>query len=233
MIGAQAEPYYGMDDRYDSYEPEHPSEYTDNQYNTYEPREYPSDNNYKSEKDSKSVSINKLKCVNNNLNINGNNAGNISIGNKGEGYSGGYSYSGGYGDEGYSYQGKGSDCIINNNNNNTNVVSSSGGNQTIPPVVDECDEAGDVEACWVQFFNDENFGYLVEALATGIDVQFGGSTVTLNNFEDFCLLKDITFDQLRNVLGQIYNAANMNQLIANGFSFCIAKALGIPAPDMP
>ena len=35
IVGAQAEPYYEMDDRYDSYEPtEYPSEYTDNQYNT-------------------------------------------------------------------------------------------------------------------------------------------------------------------------------------------------------
>jgi hypothetical protein len=33
MLGAQAEPYYGMDDRYDSYE----EEYTDN--NDYEPIE--------------------------------------------------------------------------------------------------------------------------------------------------------------------------------------------------
>jgi hypothetical protein len=33
MLGAQVEPYYGMDDRYDSYE----EEYTDN--NNYEPIE--------------------------------------------------------------------------------------------------------------------------------------------------------------------------------------------------
>jgi hypothetical protein len=138
MAGAQAEPYYGMDDRYDSYEPEYPSEYTDNQYNTYEPREYPSDNNYKSEKDSSSsVSINKLKCINNNVNINGNNTGNINLGNKGTAQEGGYSDayssggSGGYGGEGYNdgYDNKKDkviDCIINNNNNNINIIGGGG-----------------------------------------------------------------------------------------------------------
>jgi hypothetical protein len=51
------------------------------------------------------VSVNKLKCINTNININGNNAGNVSIGNKGaaeEGYLGAYSAaSSGYGGEGY------------------------------------------------------------------------------------------------------------------------------------
>jgi hypothetical protein len=62
MVGAQAEPYYGVDDRYDSYE----TEYTDN--NNYEPTayppykpEYPSDNSYKS-KDSSSTIVKKVKC---------------------------------------------------------------------------------------------------------------------------------------------------------------------------
>ena len=153
MAGAQAEPYYGMDDRYDSYEPEYPSEYTDNQYNTYEPREYPSDNNYKSEKDSSSsVSINKLKCINNNVNINGNNTGNIDLGNKGTAQEGGYSDayssgdSGGYGGEGYNdgydnKKDKGIDCIINNNNNNINIIGG-GGNVTDgeepKPICGEC-----------------------------------------------------------------------------------------------
>ena len=143
IVGAQAESYYGMDDRYDIYEPtEYPSEYTDNQYNTYEPREYPSDNNYKSEKNSssKSVSLNKIKCINNNVNINGNNTGNINLGNKGTAQEGGYSDayssggSGGYGGEGYNdgyddKKDKGIDCIINNNNNNINIIGG-GGNVT-------------------------------------------------------------------------------------------------------
>jgi hypothetical protein len=71
MAGAQAQPYYGMDDRYDSYE----AEYTDN--NNYEPtkypsynREYPSDNSYES-KESSSTIIKKVKCNNINSNNNG------------------------------------------------------------------------------------------------------------------------------------------------------------------
>ena len=161
IVGAQAEPYYdGMDDRYDSYEPtEYPSKYTDNQYNTYETREYPSyqpdykpeypsdNNSYKSEKDSSSssVSLNKLKCINNNVSINGNNTGNINVGNSGssasspgtydEGYLGVGSSGGNYGegyDNGYNKQkDAGFTCIINNNNNNTNIVAG-GGNVTEP-----------------------------------------------------------------------------------------------------
>lgn len=135
MIGAHAQPYYydgEMDTSYNSYEsPQYPSYKPD-----YKP-EYPSDNNNYKSKDSKSVSINKIKCINNNVNINGNNAGNISIGNKGQGYLGASSSGGsGYSDEGYSgynnghiKKNKGLDCIINNNNNNI----AGDGNQTTQP----------------------------------------------------------------------------------------------------
>jgi hypothetical protein len=118
--------------------------------NSYKPAEYPSsyggkDNNnyYKSQKDSssskKSVDINKVKCINDNLNIEGENTGNITIGKKGKGSLGAYSSAGGGGyggSEGYYDNGynkkkdKDIDCIINNNNTNTNI---GGGNQTIPP----------------------------------------------------------------------------------------------------
>jgi hypothetical protein len=77
--------------------------------------------------DSSKVEINKIKCINTDLNINGNNTGNVSLENKGQGYLDGYSSSGGYGGEGYdNKQDKGFECIINNNNNNTNI----GGNVT-------------------------------------------------------------------------------------------------------
>jgi hypothetical protein len=130
---------YGMDkDKKtygtDSYESKYPSYKHD-----YKPA-YPSygkdDKRDKSSKDSsKSVSINKLNCINTNLNINGNNTGDINVGNKGateEGYLGAYSSgSGGYGGGEYdSKQGKGFDCIINNNNTNNNIAG--GGNQTTP-----------------------------------------------------------------------------------------------------
>ncbi len=102
---------------------------------------------YKSQKDSsKSVLINKLKCLNNNININGNNTGDINIGNKGQGYLGVSSSDGiGYdGSEGYSKQGKGFDCVINNNNNNINIITDGGnvtdGNVTEPQTCEECFE---------------------------------------------------------------------------------------------
>ena len=127
------EPDYGMDKRYNSYVQEpHGKDTYELDYPSYKPdySSYGKDDREKS-KDSKSVSINKIKCINNNVNINGNNAGNISIGNKGQGYLGGYSSdgSGGYYGEGYGKQDKGFDCIINNNNNNI----AGGGNQTTPP----------------------------------------------------------------------------------------------------
>ena len=151
---------YGKENNYrNSYEKNNDnydvsSKYPSSSYkpNNYKPAEYPSsqgvkDNNnyYKSQKDSssskKSVSLNKIKCINDNLNIDGENTGNITIGNKGtaEGYLSGYSSGGsgygggeGYYDNGYNKKkDKGIDCIINNNNTNTNI--GGGGNQTIPP----------------------------------------------------------------------------------------------------
>jgi hypothetical protein len=133
--GSYEQPEYGMDSyekpsyRNDNYgQPEYPSYKPD-----YKP-EYPSyekDNRDKSKKDS--VSINKVKCINTNLNINGNNSGNVGIGNKGQGYVGTYSSADGRngGNDGYGKQDKGL-CIINNNNNNTNIVAGAGGNITEP-----------------------------------------------------------------------------------------------------
>jgi hypothetical protein len=147
-------PEYADSNSYNSYEPEYRMDnykklysndnYEQPEYPSYQPdykSKYPSygkDDRDKSKDSSNSVSLNKIKCINNNVNINGNNAGNVSLGNKGvtaaaEGYSGAYSSGeNGYGSEGYYNDGynnkkqdKGFECIINNNNNNTN--------QTIPP----------------------------------------------------------------------------------------------------
>jgi hypothetical protein len=142
MTGAQAVPQHGMEREYGSYEqqPEYGSYEQQPEYPSYKPDYKPSygKDNYKS-KDS--VSINKLKCINNNVNINGNNTGDINVGNSGksatgsgtddEGYLGVGSFDGngeeGY-DNGYNKQkDQGFTCIINNNNNNTNI---GGGNQT-------------------------------------------------------------------------------------------------------
>ena len=129
MINAQAQPYYGGIDNND--------------------RKSHGNDNYKSQKDSnsKSISLNKVKCINDNININGGNAGNVSIGNKkGQEYLGANAYGeyyDGYGNN--NKQGKGFDCIINNNNTNTNIVIG-GGNVTDGDVVDTCEECFSVNS---------------------------------------------------------------------------------------
>jgi hypothetical protein len=149
VTNVQAQPYYGggMDNRYDDRKSYGMDSYgssnygNDNSYG-YEQSQYQSsygkDDKRDKSKDFKNIDINKLKCINTNININGNNSGNVSIGNKGageEGYLGAYSSDSGSGysgsGEGYKKLDKGFDCIINNNNTNTNI--GGGGNQTIPP----------------------------------------------------------------------------------------------------
>jgi hypothetical protein len=113
MTNAQAQTYYddsGIDSLYNNYEPSQYSLYEPN-YNT---KHQSYNNNYKSQDSSVS------KCINTNLNINGNNTGDVNIGNKGQGYLGANSYGDGYYDDGYNNNGF--ECIIDNNNNNTNVV---------------------------------------------------------------------------------------------------------------
>jgi hypothetical protein len=162
------------------------------------------------------------------VNINGNNTGDISVGNKGaaEGYLGASSSGGsGYGVGGYDgyKQGKGFDCIINNNNTNTNVVSGGGGN-----VTDTC--AIDLEACFAQFLNTAQFQQLTNALNNGITVQIGANTVTLNNFAEMCdALEGLTFefDSLIGAISDIAFQAGIGG-IGGGIFECIAEALGIP-----
>jgi hypothetical protein len=195
-IGANAQDqlYYGMDSRYNSYEPEYPDKkydsygYSDyamdkdrisydnsyeSQYQSYKPdykTQYPSygkdDSRDKSTKDSsKSVSLNKIKCINTNLNINGNNTGDVNIGNKGQRYLGANSYGGYY--DGYdNKKGKGFDCIINDNNNNINVagggnITDGNGNETDP-----CEE------CFLDNLSLELEIALAEELAANF-TQFG------------------------------------------------------------
>jgi hypothetical protein len=107
-------------------------------YNSYGPTpEYQGNNNYNKLKDS--VIIEKIKCINININFLGN-TGDINLGNTGEvtptsvaakeeADLTAYSSADGYGNERYyddRYNNKkdiGFVCVINNNNNNTNVVS--------------------------------------------------------------------------------------------------------------
>jgi hypothetical protein len=84
---------------------------------------YSYDNNYKS-KDSDFIK--KIKCNNNNININGENTGDINLGNDGQGSAAageGYLSAGSSGGSGYDREGynkKGFDCVTNSNNNSNN-----------------------------------------------------------------------------------------------------------------
>jgi hypothetical protein len=250
-------------------EPEYQQQYTDREYNNYpseyemdsyetpsygnnnyEPREYPSykpdykpeypsDNNYKSKKDSSnSVSLNKLNCVDNNVNINGNNTGDINVGNSGksatgsgtdEGYLGVGSVGGngeGY-DNGYKKQkDQGFTCIINNNNNNTVVV----GEEPVPPV-EECAETDEIEACFEQFLTDEEFPRLIAALESGITIGINGEEVTLRSFNEICLAFEglTTYLDLNEAIDNILNDADISPgEDITAIVDCIAQAIGIP-----
>jgi hypothetical protein len=154
---------YEQDYEMDRYETSYQHDYNE------QPKEYPSykedykqeypqygkdNNSYKSkDKERSSVSINKVNCINNNVNINGNNTGDINVGNSGrlassqgtdgEGYLG-VGSSGGNGqeyDNGYKKQkGESFNCIINNNNTNNNfgAGNATDGNGDIIDTCEEC-----------------------------------------------------------------------------------------------
>src|SRR5215211_314441 len=240
------------DKKYNSYQQEYSSEYIDK--NRYEPtvKDYGNENNYqktygkdnnnnyyKSKKDSSSVSINKINCINPNVNFNGDNNGNIitfaaspgrTTANAGtdEGELSAGSFSGGndggrYYDDGYNKKDKDFACIINNNNNNTINVAAGAGNAT-----DQC--ATDIEACFAQFLNATEFQQLTNALNNGITVKIGENTVTLNSFADMCdALEGLTFE-FDSLIGAISDIAFQAGILSlgGGIFECIAEALGIP-----
>jgi hypothetical protein len=256
LPSAQAQPYYE-----DTYKQDYPSSYSQDyeqpEYPSYQPDykpEYPSDNNYKSEKDSSnSVSLNKLKCINNNVNINGNNTGDINVGNSGksatgsgtddEGYIGAYS-SGGNGegyDNGYKKQkDQGFTCIINNNNNNTNVVSGGGNVTDDNGNVKTCDE--NVRACFDALLNDEELQDLEDAFPFQTTIIQPDPqppiTITIQSLDDFCEAIQETFGAqnpaiLSTIIERILEDAGLEigtEITQTEFQIlfrCISEALGI------
>jgi hypothetical protein len=232
----QAQPYYK-----DTYQPEYPSYSQD-----YEP-EYPSygKDSYKSKDSSNSVSLNKLNCVNNNVNINGNNTGDVNVGNKGqaptaEGYIGAYSSGGngeGYDNNGYNKQkDQGFTCIINNNNNNTNVVSGGGNITDGNGNVNTCDE--NVRACFDALLNDEELQDLEDAFPFSITIMQTDPqpsiTITIQSLDDFCeaiqeTLGPQNISLLTTVVEEILIKAEIVITSAElqGLIRCIAEALDI------
>jgi hypothetical protein len=232
---------YGHESQYQqpSYKPDYKP-----QYSSYDGKDNKRD---KSQKDSKSVSINKFNCINTNININGNNTGDINVGNKGaaaeEGYlGGGYSSadgSGGYDGNAAGYydnkydnnkQGKGFDCIINNNNTNTNIVTGGAGNVTDGNVTETtCEE------CFAQVLNATELARLQVALGNGINVTItvGTPQIEINSLGELCdVLENLTGAQLVSVVGQILRAAGITLTSAEFFELitCIGRALDITIP---
>jgi hypothetical protein len=165
--------------------------YEQPEYTSYKPDYKPEYQSYGKDKlkDSNSVSINKLNCINNNVNINGNNTGDINVGNSGksatgpgtdEGYVGVGSYDGngeeGY-DNGYNKQkDKGFTCVINNTNINNNFGA---GNGTIPiPLTcEECFEEV-LDAAQIQGFLDRLTSDPNANLETACNLLLSGENFT-------------------------------------------------------
>lgn len=96
-----------------------------------------------------SVNINKIKCINDNININGINSGDVNVGNKGQpvpeeedlstNVFAGYDDERYYEDEYSNIKCKGFDCIINNNNENRQETQITPSTLPIPPppLIDE------------------------------------------------------------------------------------------------
>jgi hypothetical protein len=179
------------------------------------------DNRDKSKDSSKSVDIKKINCINTNTNINGNNTGDINLGNKGqvaeEGYSGAYSSGGnGYGSEGY-YDGnykkdKGITCIINNNNNNTNIVTGGGGNVTDGNgnITDTCEE------CFLDALGPANLTKLETYLA-GLPL-----ISPYNSLEEYC-----TF-----IEGQIASGLSPGGLAASINTVLVAAGITLDTAEL-
>jgi hypothetical protein len=196
------EPSYANDDGYGDSEQDR----SYGKVNYYEPREYPSyksdykqdsnsygyDDKYKSkDKDSSnSVSINKVNCINNNVNINGNNTGDINVGNSGrtgvsdDGTNGGVLAGNEFGNDGeryfdgYNKKDNGIVCEIDNSNNNTIITT--GGNATDGDVP----EPITCELCFTLNANELEIERIEEILfeVTEESEEFG----TLTTIEQLC-----------------------------------------------
>jgi hypothetical protein len=231
-VNAQAEPY-GMDHRYNSYEPDYGM---DNSYDNKQ--SYGKDSNsYDKSKDSSTI-VKKEKCNNINVNVNGFNG--IEVGtlptalnglatNEAQAADEGEVGASSSGSDGGRPSGSDIDSRICINNNAFAVV------EEESPVEDECPEADEIKSCFEEFLVDTQLPRLVDALnlPAGVTVEINGQEVTLRSFEDICeALKGVTtFDDLREAIRDILTAAfGQGEPINGALNTCIAEALDIPVP---
>ncbi len=168
----------------DNYDPEYPRYKPDYKQHS---NSYEYDDKYKS-KDI--VSISKINCINNNVNINGNNTGDINVGNSGRGVSADDGTNGGvlagneFGNDGerysdgYNKKDNGIVCEIDNSNNNTIITT--GGNATDGDVP----EPITCELCFTLNANELEIERIEEILfeVTEESEEFG----TLTTIEQLC-----------------------------------------------
>ena len=244
MVGAQAEPYYGMDNNYNNYE----QEYGMDSYDDKQSYGKDSNSNDKS-KDSSNVIEKKIKCNNINVNVNGFNGvevGTLPTALNGlatdeaqatdEGEIGASSFgSGGSGNDGRPSSGQGSDKWCLNNNEFAVVV----GEEPVPPeppVEEECAEAGDIESCFEQFGFEDQYEELSDELNSpeGLTVEINGVDVTLRSFADICsAFEGLTYEQLQSAVVAIFTELappGTFPVIRVSLLLCIAQALDIPIP---
>ncbi len=236
-VNAQAEPYYGMDQRYNSYETNYGM---DNSYDNKQ--SYGKDSNsYDKSKDSSTI-LKKEKCNNINVNVNGFNG--IKVGDalptsalsslatdeaqaaEDEGEVGASSFGS---DGGGRPSGSDSDSRICINNNDFAVV------EEESPVEDECPEADEIKSCFEEHLVNDQFPRLVDALNSpaGVTVVINGEEVTLRSFDDICeALKGLTtFEDLKDAIIDILKAAfGQGEPTISTLFTCIAEALHIPVP---
>lgn len=179
--------------------------------------------------DKKNVSVQSLKCNNINVNVNGleldvfpSLLDGEGVAEAAEGQTDANSFANNNG-------GSNSGSTINDfrficiNNNNNTVINEQ-------PLLEECAETDDIEACFEEFIPEAQFPAFVSALESGITAEINGQFVILRSFNDICeAFEDLTsIEQLRDAVSSILNEVQID--VGEDFNSlvnCIAEPLGI------
>ena len=246
MVGAQAQQFNGMDERYNSYQPEYG---TDNKYNSYEPeygmnsydhkQSYKKDSNsYDKSKDSNNVIVKKNKCNNIIVNLNGFN-GALPTSDLGalatdeaqaedEGANGVNSGNDGRGDDGRGDDGRPSGHDSNSrfvciNNNNYNV-----GGETPEPL--NCEE------CFEENLSPEQVIAFEAFLENTLPIAIGGEIIEINNIADLCealeiATTEVSVEFIAILLNGVLTQGGITDIdVREDIILCVGDALGIDIP---
>jgi hypothetical protein len=260
MLGAQAEPYYGMDTRYDSYGSDYDSYVKDiyakkpygnnyeQDYPSYKPEykkdSYGKDRNYDKSKDSSnSVSLKKLKCNNINVNLNNIDAtfGSPIPSDGAEGGATGEALAAQGGESiaanGLMNGGNNDDRSFVDRENNFAFVCINNNNNVVSGGGNATDGDGiDTEACedcFEETLIPQQFGNLEAALAAGIPITLGiGNIVEVDTFVELCALIQANPDQIASILTQVLASIDSGETLIIELASCLAAALDIDIPPI-